>query len=144
MKSTTSISPQTVQRRWLLIDAQNAPLGRVSARIAELLMGKRKVYYVTHQDMGDYIVVINAGKVTLSGNKESEKIYYRHSGYPGGLKSQTARQVRESDPRKLVERTVKGMLPKTKLGREMFKKLHVFSDNTHKFDEAKLVRIEVK
>lgn len=144
MKSTTSISPQTVQRRWLLVDVGNASLGRMSARIAELLMGKRKPYYVTHQDMGDNVVVINASKVTVSGKKEEEKIYYRHSGYPGGLKSENVRQVREKDPRKLVERTVKGMLPKTKLGREMYKKLHVFSTETHTFDEEKLVRIELK
>lgn len=144
MKSTTRVSPQTVQRRWLLIDVADAPLGRVSARIAELLIGKRKTYFVPHQDMGDYVVVVNAEKVTVSGKKEEEKIYYRHSGYPGGLRSETVKQLRAKDPRKLVEKTVKGMLPKTKLGREMYKKLYVFPTETHSFETDKLVRIEVK
>lgn len=143
MKSTTSVKPQTVQRVKVLIDAKGKALGRVSVRVAELLMGKRKPYYVDYLDCGDYVTVINAKEVVLSGNKETEKKYYRHSGYPGGLKTETVAKARERDARFLIEKTVKGMLPKTKLGRAMYTKLDVKSDSVHNLEDGKYLVVEI-
>lgn len=131
MKSTTAIKPQHIQRKWVEVDATDTTLGRISARVARILMGKTKAYYLPHQDCGDYVVVVNAEKVKVSGNKESEHLYYSHSGYPGALRSQTISQLRAKDPTKLIEKTVKGMLPKTKLGASMIKKLYVYTNNQH-------------
>lgn len=143
MKSTTSVKPQTVQRAKVLIDAKGKALGRVSVRVAELLMGKRKPYYVDYLDCGDYVTVINAKEVVLSGNKETEKKYYRHSGYPGGLKKETVAKARERDARFLIEKTVKGMLPKTKLGRAMYTKLDVKSDSVHNLEDGRYLVVEI-
>jgi large subunit ribosomal protein L13 len=143
MKSTTSVKPQTVQRARVLVDAKGKALGRVGVRVAELLMGKRKPYYVDYLDCGDYVTVINAKEVVLSGNKETEKKYYRHSGYPGGLKTVTVAKSRERDPRFLIEKTVKGMLPKTKLGRAMYKKLDVKSGSAHNLEDGEYLVIEI-
>ena len=124
-------TPRGVQRQWHVVDADGKTLGRLAARIAMLLRGKHKRTFTPHVDCGDHVVVINAGKVRLTGNKLRTKIYHRHSGYPGGLKSVTARHLHEKQPTALVTRAVKGMLPKNHLGRQMAKKLKVYAGTTH-------------
>jgi large subunit ribosomal protein L13 len=135
MKSSTSIKPQQIQRSWHVVDVADQTLGRISAQIAKLLIGKHKAYFVNHTDTGDYVVVINAAKIKVSGNKLSDKIYYRHSGYPGGMHTRTMKQQMEHDPRKVIEHAVRGMLPKTKLGEKMFDKLFVYTDDKHPYEE---------
>lgn len=135
MKSSTSIKPQQIQRAWHVIDVSNETLGRISSQIAKLLIGKHKSYFVPHQDTGDYVVVINASKVKVTGNKLTEKTYYRHSGYPGGLKTRSLGTQLEMDPRRVIEKAVRGMLPKTKLGERMFEKLFVYSDEKHPYGD---------
>jgi large subunit ribosomal protein L13 len=142
MKSTTSIPVQKVQRQWVLIDASEQPLGRLGAKAASYLIGKNKAFYTPHMDSGDYVVVINSDKVKLSGLKEQNKLYYRHSGYPGGLRSETVAQMREKDSRRLVEKAIKGMLPKNKLGAKMLSKLHVYKGADHGMDRE-LKKVEV-
>lgn len=129
-----SIKPKDIERKWHLIDANDQILGRLSTQVATILMGKNKSYYVPHLDTGDFVVVINAQKVLLSGKKENQKKYYRHSGYPGGLYERSASQVRNVKPEALVRQAVKGMLPKTTLGKQMLKKLFVYkrADHGHK------------
>ncbi|MDQ3239461.1 MAG: 50S ribosomal protein L13 [bacterium] len=133
MKSSTSIKPQTVQREWHEIDVADQILGRVSSQIAKLLLGKGKPYFVNHQDVGDYVVVVNADKIKVTGNKLDQKIYYHHSGYPGGMKTRTLAQMMDKDSRKVLEKAIRGMLPKTKLGDDMFRKLFVYSDSDHPY-----------
>lgn len=133
-KDMKSIKPKDIKRDWHLIDANNQILGRLSTQVATILMGKNKSYYVPHLDTGDFIVVINAQNVKFSGKKENQKKYYRHSGYPGGLYERSAFQLRNIKPEALVRQAVKGMLPKTTLGKQMLKKLFVYkgSDHDHK------------
>lgn len=128
---TFNAKPETVKRDWYLVDAESKILGRLASEIAKRLRGKHKPEYTPHVDVGDNIVVINAAKVQVTGAKEKNKVYYRHSGYPGGLKSITFDKLRASNPVKVIELAVKGMLPKTKLGRAMFKKLKVYADVDH-------------
>lgn len=120
-----------VKREWWLIDAEGQTLGRLASRIALILQGKRKRIYTPHIDTGDFVVVINAEKVRLTGKKLDQKIYYRHSGYPGGLRARTARQLLQTFPERLIELAVKRMLPKNKLGRRMFKRLKVYRGPEH-------------
>lgn len=126
-----NIKPKDIKRQWHLVDANKQILGRLSSNIARLLMGKNKSYYVPYLDTGDYVVVVNAPKVILSGKKEAQKKYYRHSGYPGSLRIKTAAQVRESKPEYMIRHAVFGMLPKTKLGKQMLKKLYIYSAGEH-------------
>ena len=119
------------KRRWVVVDAQGQTLGRLASRVAILLRGKHRPDWTPHVDSGDYVVVVNAGRVVLTGRKLDQKKYYRHSGYPGHLKEITARRVLETHPERLVESAVRGMLPKTKLGRAMFQKLKVYSGGGH-------------
>ena len=133
---TFSATPQDIQRRWWLIDASDKTLGRLSTQIATLLQGKHKATYTRHMDMGDAVVVINAEKVAVTGKKES-KPYYRHTGYPGGIKCQTLRELRETHPERILEAAIKGMLPKGPLGRDMFRKLHVYAGTEHKHSAQK-------
>ena len=128
-----NIKPTDIKRDWHLIDAKNQILGRLAATIAHKLMGKNKAYWTPYLDTGDYVVVINAAKVSLSGKKENQKIYWRHSGYPGGLKSKTAAQIRIQKPENLIRHAVGGMIPKTKLGKLMLKKLYIFPQSEHTF-----------
>ena len=128
---TKSANAATIEKEWLLIDAEGQTLGRLCSQIAALLRGKHKPYFTPHADCGDYVVVINAEKVTLSGNKWSEKEYLRHTGYPGGQRSLTATQLLQRDPRRLVEFAVKGMLPKNKLGSTMYTHLYVYAGTDH-------------
>jgi large subunit ribosomal protein L13 len=116
---------------WHLIDAEGETLGRLASRAAQLLRGKGKVGYAPHMDMGDHVVVVNAEKVTISGNKANDKLYYRHSGYPGGLKEATFAQLIKSRPERVIEHAIKGMLPKTALGRAMYRKLRVYRGPNH-------------
>ena len=130
-----SIKLKDINRQWHLIDAKNEILGRLSSKVATYLAGKNKVYYVPYLDTGDFVVVINAEKIRLSGKKETQKKYWRHSGYPGGLYSKTASQLRKQKPELLVKSAVVGMLPKTTLGKQMAKKLYIFAGNKHPFKD---------
>ena len=128
---TKSYKNTDIEKKWLLLDASNKTLGRLSAKISSILMGKNKAQYTPHNDLGDYIVVINAEKVKVTGNKDIQKKYYRHSGYPGGLKSSTFSEIIEKNPEDIILKAVKGMLPKNKLGKSMIKKLKVYSGPDH-------------
>ena len=124
-------SKETVTRNWYVIDAKDMPLGRVAAKAASMLRGKHKPTYTPHIDCGDNIIIINASKVLLTGNKLEGKKYYNHSRYAGGLRTRTAKEMVESYPVEMVERAVKGMLPHNRLGRQMYKKLFVYEGNEH-------------
>ena len=120
-----------IDRRWYLVDAEDQVLGRLATRVATMLMGKTKPVYTQFLDTGDFVVIVNADKVRLSGSKLDSKVYYSHSGYPGGLKKITARQLLARHPDRLVRKAVKGMLPKNKLGRKMLRKLKVYAGAEH-------------
>jgi large subunit ribosomal protein L13 len=128
---TFSATKTDIQRRWYLIDADGKVLGRVASQIAILLRGKHKPIYTPHMDTGDHVIVVNASKIRLTGNKRADKFYARHSGYPGGFKSIVADKLLAQKPERVIESAVKGMLPKNKLGRAMFKKLKVYGGVTH-------------
>ena len=128
---TYSPKAKDIEREWWVIDATDKALGRIATQIAKLLMGKHKPIYAPHIDTGDYVVVINAAKVKVTGEKAEQKIYYRHSGYPGGLKSQRFEELFGKDPGLVIELAVKGMLPHNRLGRTMLKKLKVYPGNEH-------------
>ena len=128
---TYSTKAKDVNRQWHVVDASSKTLGRLVSRIAVLLMGKHKPQYVPYLDTGDYVVVINASKVKVTGNKTKQKTYYRHSGYPGGLKSVTLETMLQTHPTRVIEHAVKGMLPHNRLGRAMFKKLKVYEGASH-------------
>ena len=131
MKNSFMQKKETVERNWYVIDAEGVSLGRLATRVADVLRGKHKPTYTPHIDCGDYIIIINADKVKLTGNKLNDKMYYDHSGYTGGLRERTAKEMLESYPVEMVERAVKGMLPKGPLGRQMFKKLFVYAGSEH-------------
>jgi len=122
---------ETVKRNWYVIDAEGKPLGRVASKAAHILHGKHKPTFTPHIDCGDYIIIVNAEKVVLTGNKLNDKKYYSHSQYPGGLRERTAKEMVEKYPVEMVEKAVKGMLPKNRLGRAMYKKLFVYTGSTH-------------
>jgi large subunit ribosomal protein L13 len=128
---TQSANAKIVQRNWYVVDATNQTLGRMTSRIAAILRGKNKPYYTPHFDCGDYVIVINSAKVKLTGNKMEDKEYQTYSGYPGGQKAETARQLVGRRPNVVIERAVKGMLPKNRLGRAMYKKLFVYEGDSH-------------
>ena len=128
---TYSAKPHEVDQSWLLVDAEGQTLGRMATVIATRLRGKHKPEYTPHIDTGDFIVVINAEKVHVTGKKATDKIYHGHSGYPGGLKSISFEKLIEKSPEKIIQRAVKGMLPRTALGRAMFKKLKVYAGSEH-------------
>ncbi len=129
---TFSANPQTVKRDWFVVDADNRVLGRLASEIAHRLRGKHKAEYTPHVDTGDYIIVVNAEKVALTGNKANAKKYYRHTGYPGGIKETSFREMVENHPVRVIENAVKGMLPRNKLGRAMFSKLKVYAGERHR------------
>ncbi len=131
MRKTYSPKGAEIQRQWFVVDASGAHLGRLAASLAHILRGKHKPMFVPHLDTGDFVVVVNAEKVVLTGRKEEQKMYYRHSGRPGGLKSETARQLRGRRPTQLLEHAVRGMLPKGPLGRQQFRKLKVYVGSEH-------------
>lgn len=141
---TYSQKPTEVSRRWILIDAKDAPLGRLSTEIAKYLIGKYKPSYTPHIDGGDYVVVINAAEVPVTGNKEEAKIYYRHSGFPGGIKDAQLKEVREKFPERIIENAVKGMLPKNKLASGRMQRLKVFPGAEHAHTAQTPEKVEVK
>jgi large subunit ribosomal protein L13 len=129
--TTKHANAATVKHNWYVVDGTNQTVGRMCARIAAVLRGKNKAYYTPHVDTGDYVIVINADKVVFTGNKTDEKMYQNFTGYPGGLKEETAGNLLRRRPEMIVERAVKGMLPKNRLGRKMFKKLFVYAGAEH-------------
>jgi large subunit ribosomal protein L13 len=124
-----------IESVWHLVDADNQVLGRLTTRIARLLIGKDKVEFVPYLDMGDCVVVINAHRIRVTGKKETDKIYYQHSGYPGGLRSETLGELRKRRPEEVIRRAVRGMLPKNKLQKERLKRLHIFAGAEHPFGD---------
>ncbi len=131
MKNSYMQRKEDVVRTWWVIDAEGVNLGRLATKVATVLRGKHKPTYTPHIDGGDCVIVINASKVNLTGNKLDDKIYYNHSGYTGGLRERTARTMRDNYPVEMIERAVKGMLPKGRLGRQMYKKLFVYAGSEH-------------
>ena len=123
--------PAEVERKWYVIDAEDKTLGKIASEVASILRGKKKPIYTPHVDTGDYVIVINAEKVRVTGKKEEQKIYKSHSGYPGGLKETTLRELRAKKSEEIIRHAVKGMMPKGKLGRQMFKKLKVYAGPEH-------------
>jgi large subunit ribosomal protein L13 len=128
---TYSAKPNEIERGWYLVDAEGQNLGRLAVRIADTLRGKDKPQFTPHVDTGDFVVVINAGKVAVTGNKLDDKLYYRHSGYPGGLRSRTLREELERRPTEVLRRAVKGMLPRNRLGRAQIRKLKIYAGAEH-------------
>ncbi len=134
---TKSVNPKNIQKEWLLVDATNVSLGRLATQVAILIRGKNKPYFTPHVDCGDNVIVINSKKINLSGNKWEQKKYIRYTGYPGGQKSLSALEQFAKNPNSIIEKSVKGMLPKNKLGANLFRNLHVFADSDHKFEAQK-------
>ena len=128
---TWTVRPGDVERKWYIVDATDLILGRLSTQIATVLRGKHRAEYTPHADCGDHVIVINADKIAVTGKKESDKVYYRHSGFAGGLKSITLEKQREKHPERIIEAAVKGMMPKGPLGRSMLKKLKVYAGESH-------------
>jgi large subunit ribosomal protein L13 len=136
--------PSEITHEWLLIDAEDQVLGRVASRAAQILKGKHKPQYTPHIDTGDFVVIINADKIRLTGNKAAQKTYYRHSGYPGGLKAESFERAMERHPERVIEHAVKGMLPKNTLGRAQGKKLKVYAGAEHPHSAQKPRKIELE
>lgn len=134
---TISANKATVKKEWYVVDAENETLGRLASKVAKMVRGKHKPYFTPHVDCGDHIIVINAEKIRLTGNKMSEKTYISHSGYPGGQKEITAEQLLAKKPIALIEKAVRGMLPKNRLGRALFGNLHVIEGTEHQFEAQK-------
>ena len=128
---TTSICAAEINRAWFIVDAEDQTLGRLASEIAQIIRGKKKPAYTPHMDMGDFVVVINAEKVKVTGNKEKDKTYFRHSGYPGGVTQINLRKVRQSFPERIITNAVKGMLPHNRLGRKLLTHLKVYSGELH-------------
>ena len=131
---TYTARPSETERAWHLVDADNQVVGRLAAQVATILRGKHKPEYTPHVDTGDFVVIVNAEKVRFTGKKETDKTYFRHSGYPGGVTTRTVREVRERHPERILERAIQGMLPKNRLGRAMAKKLKVYAGPDHPHD----------
>ncbi|ASS89845.1 50S ribosomal protein L13 [Bacillaceae bacterium ZC4] len=131
MRTTFMAKPHEVERKWYVVDAAGKTLGRLASEVASILRGKHKPTFTPHVDTGDHVIIINAEKIELTGKKLTDKIYYRHSQHPGGLKSRTALEMRNNYPEKMLELAIRGMLPKGSLGRQMFKKLHVYRGSEH-------------
>ena len=144
MKNSFMQKKETVERNWYVIDADGVSLGRLATRVADVLRGKHKPTYTPHIDCGDFVIVVNASKVNLTGNKLNDKIYYNHSGYTGGLRERTAKEMRENYPVEMIERAVKGMIPHTRLGRQVAKKLFVYEGSEHPHAAQKPVEMKVK
>ena len=135
---------ENIERNWYVIDAEGQTLGRIATKAAHVLRGKHKVIYTPYVDCGDYVIIVNAEKVVLTGNKLEDKKYYNHSGFPGGLRERTAKEMINNYPEEMVERAVKGMLPHNRLGNAMGKKLFVYSGPDHKHEAQKPKALEVK
>ena len=144
MKSTYYAKPGDVQREWLLVDATDMTLGRLASEVAQILRGKNKPIYTPHIDTGDFVIIVNCDKIKVTGAKAADKTYYRHTGYLGGLKSETFTEAMEKHPERVIEHAVKGMLPKGTLGRQMFKKLKVYAGPEHPHQAQKPRKIELE
>ena len=142
--NTFMASPATIDRKWYVVDATGMTLGRLSSEIAKVLRGKNKPIFTPHIDCGDYVIVVNAEKIVVTGKKLDQKIYYRHSEYVGGMKETTLKEMLAKHPERVIEHAVKGMLPKGPLGREMYKKLFVYAGEDHKHEAQKPEVLEVK
>ena len=140
---TIFIKPQTVEKKWYLIDAEGKNLGRVAVAAANILRGKNKAEYVPHQDLGDYVIIINAAKATVSGNKVEDKIYYRHSMYPGGFREEKYGDVLKRKPTFPMEHAIKGMLPHGKLGRKLFTNVKIYAGSEHPHMAQKPIAVEL-
>ena len=143
MRKTYSAKPHEIERTWYVVDAEGKTLGRLATEIARILRGKHKPIYTPHVDTGDYVIVINADKVRVTGKRLDQKIYYRHSGYMGGLKAVPLRRMLETHPERVIEHAVKGMLPKNRLGRKMYKKLKVYASPNHPHQAQKPQPLEL-
>lgn len=143
MNKTFSPKSRDIDRSWHLVDATDYPLGRLASEVAQILRGKHKPTYAPHVDTGDFVVVVNAEKVAVTSGKSQAKIYYRHSGYPGGIKAETFESLLERRPEAVIERAVRGMLPKNKLGRQMARKLKVYAGPDHPHEAQKPQPIEL-
>lgn len=144
MRTTYMAKANEVERKWYVVDAAGQTLGRLASEVATLLRGKHKPIFTPHVDTGDYVIIVNADKIKLTGKKLTDKIYYHHSGYPGGLKQRTAQEMLANRPEKMIEIAVKGMLPKNKLGRRMFKKLFVYRGPEHPHQAQKPETYELR
>ena len=140
---TKSYKNTDLDKKWLLLDARDETLGRLSSKIASILMGKNKAQYTPHNDLGDYVVVVNAKKIRVTGNKDIQKKYYKHTGYPGGLKSSTFSEIIEKNPENVILKAVKGMLPKNKLSSSMISKLKVYEGDNHPHAGQNPIKIEL-
>ena len=140
---TESYKRTDIEESWILVDAKGKTLGRLATQIANILSGKNKPEYTPNADMGDFVVVINASEVNVTGKKLDQKLYYRHSGYPGGIKSKPLREIMENSANDAIKSAVKGMLPKSKLGRQMFTKLKVYNDDQHPHAAQKPVTLDI-
>lgn len=143
MKNSYMQKKEEVVRNWYILDASEANLGRLATKAAHLLRGKHKTTYTPHIDCGDFVIVVNASKVNLTGNKLDDKIYYNHSGHTGGLRERTAREMKEKYPEEMIGRAIKGMLPKGRLGRQMYRKLFVYAGEEHPHMAQKPVKMDI-
>ena len=144
MKTTVMAKSETVDRKWYVVDATNIPLGRVASQVAAVLRGKNKPIYTPHVDTGDFVIVINTDKMILTGNKLTDKKYFHHSGYPGGIKEATYKDLMEKKSDFVLEKAVKGMLPKNSLGKKMFGKLKVYKGSEHPHQAQQPVELKIK
>ncbi|MEO0088258.1 MAG: 50S ribosomal protein L13 [candidate division WOR-3 bacterium] len=144
MKTTIITDKEKVERKWWLVDAKGKILGRLASKIAFLLMGKHKPYYTPHIDCGDFVIVINASQIKVTGKKEKKKVYYWHTGYPGGLKSMTFEEMMKKNPKKVIELAVKRMLPKNRLRKYRLKRLKIYLDDKHLHQAQKNLIVEAK
>jgi len=146
MNKTFSPKPGDITRAWWLVDATDLPLGRLASEVATILRGKHKPTYAPHVDGGDFVVIVQAGRVAVTSDKSQQKIYYRHSGYPGGIKAETFESLRQRRPEAIIERAVRGMLPKTKLGRQMARKLRVYAgpDHPHASQDPQALQLDIR
>ena len=140
---TYMANPDTIERKWYVVDASGKTLGRLSSEVAKVLRGKNKPEFTPHEDTGDYVIIINAAQVKVTGRKLDQKIYYHHSDYVGGMKETTLREMLNTHPERVIEHAVKGMLPKGPLGRSMYKKLFVYADGEHKHQAQKPVELAI-
>ncbi len=143
VQKTYATTPDVIERRWWVVDAKGMTLGRVASKVAPLLRGTHKAYFTPHLDTGDYVIIVNADKIHVTGKRMDQKIYYRHSGYPGGLKSLTLRELMDKFPTRALRLAIKGMLPKGPLGRRMFKKLKIYAgaDHPHQAQQPQILEL---
>ncbi|MGI6349963.1 MAG: 50S ribosomal protein L13 [Eubacteriaceae bacterium] len=143
-KTTAIAKPEHIDRKWYVVDAEGLTLGRMATQVASVLRGKNKPCFTPHIDTGDYVIIINAEKIVLTGKKVEQKMYHRHSGYPGGFKSTQYKELLAKKPEFVVEKAIKGMLPKNTLGRQMYRKLKVYAGNEHPHAAQKPEKLEIK